>query len=292
MVTLPNENRRQRCAKGQPKPLPATARQKATRTTMCMGCMRIRPLDMIPAGELERLAQIDYTDEEALIIDEVILLTSRERQLLESIQKYQDAKNGLSLDGVTRRTVESEGVKGSRSKQVETTTRTRDVFDVIQKLQAELTKVQKEKRQYLSELRILRAQKPRCPKEDNTHERVLQDFSDDGASGADQEGKERWMSASAPLVLEAERELARRKMGDFVLYVDHNYRLNWHHRLLCEYLDQLAHKQIRRLMVFMPPRHGKSELVSRKFPAFLLGQQPDTSIISCSYSADLAQPNE
>ena len=90
------------------------------------------------------------------------------------------------------------------------------------------------------------------------------------------------------LVLEAERELARRKMGDFVLYVDHNYRMNWHHRLLCEYLDQLAHKQIRRLMVFMPPRHGKSELVSRKFPAFLLGQQPDTSIISCSYSADLA----
>ena len=90
------------------------------------------------------------------------------------------------------------------------------------------------------------------------------------------------------LVLEAERELARRKMGDFVLYVDHNYRMNWHHRLLCEYLDQLAQKEIRRLMVFMPPRHGKSELVSRKFPAFLLGQQPDTSIISCSYSADLA----
>ena len=131
------------------------------------------------AGELERLRQIDYTDEEALIIDEVILLTSRERQLLESIQKYQDAKNGLSLDGVTRRTVESEGVKGSRSKQVETTTRTRDVFDVIQKLQAELTKVQKEKRQYLSELRILRAQKAQMPKEDNTHERVLQGFSDE-----------------------------------------------------------------------------------------------------------------
>lgn len=37
------------------------------------------------------------------------------------------------------------------------------------------------------------------------------------------------------LVREAEREIARRKMGDFVLYVDHNYRMNWHHRLLCEY---------------------------------------------------------
>lgn len=90
------------------------------------------------------------------------------------------------------------------------------------------------------------------------------------------------------LMEEARRELARRTMGDFVLYVDDNYQMNWHHRLLCDYLDKLARKEIRRLMVFMPPRHGKSELVSRKFPAFLLGRNPDTSIISCSYSADLA----
>ena len=134
-------------------------------------------MDMIPRQELERLQRMDFEDEESIIIDEIILLTSRERQLLESIQRYQDQKNGLSLDGVTRRTVESEGTKGSRSKQVETTTRTRDVFDVIQKLQAELTKVQKEKRQYLSELRILRAQKAQMPKEENTHERVLQEIS-------------------------------------------------------------------------------------------------------------------
>lgn len=134
-------------------------------------------MDMIPRQELERLQRMDFADEESIIIDEIILLTSRERQLLESIQRYQDQKNGLSLDGVTRRTVESEGTKGSRSKQVETTTRTRDVFDVIQKLQAELTKVQKEKRQYLSELRILRTQKAQMPKEENTHERVLQEIS-------------------------------------------------------------------------------------------------------------------
>lgn len=41
-------------------------------------------------------------------------------------------------------------------------------------------------------------------------------------------------------------------------------------------------------MVFMPPRHGKSELVSRRFPAYILGRLPDTSIIGCSYGADLA----
>ena len=90
------------------------------------------------------------------------------------------------------------------------------------------------------------------------------------------------------LIQEARRELARRHMSDFVLYVDRNYQMNWHHQLLCEYLDRLAQKEIRRLMVFMPPWHGKSELVSRKFPAFLLGNKPDISIISCSYASDLA----
>lgn len=64
--------------------------------------------------------------------------------------------------------------------------------------------------------------------------------------------------------------------------------MNWHHRLICEYLDKWVKKEIRRLMIFTAPRHGKSELVSRKLPAFLFGKNPDTSVISASYSADLA----
>jgi predicted phage terminase large subunit-like protein len=47
--------------------------------------------------------------------------------------------------------------------------------------------------------------------------------------------------------------------------------------------------EIKRLMVFMPPRHGKSELVSRRLPAYILGRNPNAQIIACSYSADLAQ---
>jgi predicted phage terminase large subunit-like protein len=65
--------------------------------------------------------------------------------------------------------------------------------------------------------------------------------------------------------------------------------MNWHHALLCDYLDRFVAKEIRRLMVFMPPRHGKSELVSRKLPAFIFGRDPDAAIIATSYSADLAQ---
>ena len=151
--------------------------QKGNQNRYVHGLYANPTMDMIPQEELNRLSQMNFDNPAELLIDEIMLLTVRERQLMESIQKYQDQKNGLSLDGVTRRTVESEGVKGSRSKQVETTTRTRDVFDVIQKLQAELTKVQKEKRQYLSELRILRAQKAQMPKEEITHERVLQEIS-------------------------------------------------------------------------------------------------------------------
>lgn len=41
-------------------------------------------------------------------------------------------------------------------------------------------------------------------------------------------------------------------------------------------------------MINMPPRHGKSELASRRFPAWYLGQQPGKSIIAASYNSDLA----
>ncbi len=41
-------------------------------------------------------------------------------------------------------------------------------------------------------------------------------------------------------------------------------------------------------MVFMPPRHGKSELASKRFPAWCLGRKPDRQIIAASYNSDLA----
>lgn len=66
------------------------------------------------------------------------------------------------------------------------------------------------------------------------------------------------------------------------------YRANWHHELLCEHLDRFVRGEILRLMVFMPPQHGKSELVSRCLPAFILGRDPDARIIGCSHTAELA----
>ncbi len=41
-------------------------------------------------------------------------------------------------------------------------------------------------------------------------------------------------------------------------------------------------------MIFMPPRHGKSELASRRFPAWYMGRNPQKEIIAASYNSDLA----
>lgn len=41
-------------------------------------------------------------------------------------------------------------------------------------------------------------------------------------------------------------------------------------------------------MVFMPPRHGKSELISKYFPAWYLGTFPNNRVILVSYEADFA----
>ena len=68
-----------------------------------------------------------------------------------------------------------------------------------------------------------------------------------------------------------------------------NYVVNWHHDQLAEVLERVQRGEIRRLVVTMPPRCGKSELVSRHFPAWVLGKDPDEKIIACSYSSTLAR---
>ncbi len=84
-------------------------------------------------------------------------------------------------------------------------------------------------------------------------------------------------------------ELARRSFIEFVKFTKEDYQVNWHHHLLAnDYLQRFAEGKIKKLMVFMPPQHGKSELTSRRLPAFLLGINPKLKIVGCSYSSDLA----
>lgn len=94
-----------------------------------------------------------------------------------------------------------------------------------------------------------------------------------------------------PPLVEVRAERARRSFLDFVTYTHHDYKVQWYHRVLADTLEKFADLTpgYERVMVLMPPRHGKSEQTSRKLPARILGKWPDAEVIACSYSADLAQ---
>lgn len=62
-----------------------------------------------------------------------------------------------------------------------------------------------------------------------------------------------------------------------------------HHRLIAQKLQDVESGKINRLMIFLPPRHGKSQLVSEFFPAWYLGRNPDKYIITSTYSQELAE---
>lgn len=62
-----------------------------------------------------------------------------------------------------------------------------------------------------------------------------------------------------------------------------------HHGLIAAHLEAVERQEITRLMITVPPRHGKSELASVRFPAWYLGRHPDHRIIGCSYQATLAE---
>lgn len=86
----------------------------------------------------------------------------------------------------------------------------------------------------------------------------------------------------------AKRELARRHLDWFIKYQFEGYRENWHHKLITEKLEQVEKGEIRKLMIFVPPRHGKSEIASINFPAWYFGRNPTKSIIAVSYNGELA----
>jgi predicted phage terminase large subunit-like protein len=92
------------------------------------------------------------------------------------------------------------------------------------------------------------------------------------------------------------RELARRHVMDFACAMLPWYKRARHLEYLAEKLEQVAlyirtggKEGIGRLMVFMPPRYGKSQLISQIFPAWLLGTDPDYRVILTSYGANLSQ---
>ncbi|MFV1943474.1 phage terminase large subunit [Pseudomonas luteola] len=90
----------------------------------------------------------------------------------------------------------------------------------------------------------------------------------------------------------ARRELSKKHLLPFIMRHNPDYKPGWVHKDICDKLEwfsaAVAAGESPRLMIFMPPRHGKSEIGSRSFPAWHLGNYPKHEFIACSYGSDLA----
>ena len=85
-----------------------------------------------------------------------------------------------------------------------------------------------------------------------------------------------------------EIEQSRKYLFEFVKYTHVGYQGLWFHKLICHKIDRLIAGDYNRLMIFMPPQHGKSEIVSCRLPAYLMGLNPDIKTTIASYSQDLS----
>lgn len=78
------------------------------------------------------------------------------------------------------------------------------------------------------------------------------------------------------------------RLISYAAYQWPGYRDAPHHRLIARKLEAIERGEITRLMITMPPRHGKSMLASEFFPAWYLGRNPDHYVVSAAYAQELA----
>lgn len=97
----------------------------------------------------------------------------------------------------------------------------------------------------------------------------------------------------AQMAQEMKVRAARKSLIDFTEYTYPEYMTAKHHRLVAHHLERVERREIDRLMLLVPPRHGKSELASRRYPAWVLGRNPSRQIIAASagevFAADIGK---
>lgn len=123
--------------------------------------------DTLTAQELDMIQAMPYEDEEIMLFHEIQLLTARERRLMQRIFEQQEKAGGLALESVTKRKLETTGniINDDNQTQDEITTRTISTFEVIAKLEAELTRVQGKKTRCLEALNKLRVERRKLDEE-------------------------------------------------------------------------------------------------------------------------------
>jgi predicted phage terminase large subunit-like protein len=91
------------------------------------------------------------------------------------------------------------------------------------------------------------------------------------------------------LLKKYERIRAKENLLDFAKATMPTFKPNWFHDKYYEVLSQFADGEIKKLMVFVPPQHGKSEGSTRRLPAYILGRDPDKRVAVVSYSSTKAR---
>lgn len=81
--------------------------------------------------------------------------------------------------------------------------------------------------------------------------------------------------------------LARTSLAAYAPLMFPQFEVAWHHSRLISKLEDVEAGRIKRLMILMPPRHGKSLISTQIFPAWFLGRNPQKSIVTAAYGQDL-----
>ena len=85
-----------------------------------------------------------------------------------------------------------------------------------------------------------------------------------------------------------QNELAFNDLIEFCKRMQPDYIVGAHHRILAKMLMDIEQGNKDRICVNIPPRHGKSQLVSIYFPAWFLGRNPNKKVMMVSHTTDLA----
>lgn len=77
----------------------------------------------------------------------------------------------------------------------------------------------------------------------------------------------------------------------FYLQISHHFIYNHarHTYLICEKLKAIEEGRLKKLMIFLPPRHSKSQTITETFPSYYMSKNPNKNMIIVSYSDNLAQ---
>jgi predicted phage terminase large subunit-like protein len=84
---------------------------------------------------------------------------------------------------------------------------------------------------------------------------------------------------------------ARNSLIHFTQATFPTYKADPVHYFIANELEKILRGEYNRLILLAPPQHGKTELVSKRFPAYWLGHRPNHPVISTSYSGDRAIEN-